>query len=56
MSRCSSTRCTPAGVERVFKDVGSGSLKHRPELGRCLEQLREGDTLLVCGSAGAWGT
>ena len=36
-----------AGVERVFKDVGSGSLKHRPELARCLEQLREGDTLLV---------
>lgn len=36
-----------AGVERVYRDVGSGSLKHRPELKRCLDHLRSGDTLLV---------
>lgn len=35
------------GVERVFSDVGSGSLKHRPRLDALLEQLRAGDTLVV---------
>jgi DNA invertase Pin-like site-specific DNA recombinase len=44
-SRCSSTR--GAGVERIFKDVGSGSLKHRPQLDQCLDRLRAGDTLVV---------
>ena len=34
-----------AGVERIFKDVGSGSLKHRPQLDECLDRLRAGDTL-----------
>jgi DNA invertase Pin-like site-specific DNA recombinase len=27
-----------AGVERIFKDVGSGSLKHRPQLDECLDR------------------
>ena len=36
-----------AGCTRVYKDVGSGSLKHRPELDACLDYLRAGDTLVV---------
>lgn len=37
-----------AGAQRVFTDHGvSGSLASRPELDRCLEQLREGDVLIV---------
>jgi DNA invertase Pin-like site-specific DNA recombinase len=36
-----------ADCKRVFKDVGSGSLKHRPELDACLEFLVAGDTLVV---------
>jgi DNA invertase Pin-like site-specific DNA recombinase len=27
-----------AGVKRVFKDVGSGSLRSRPQLDACLER------------------
>lgn len=37
-----------AGVERVYTDHGvSGSVADRPELSRCLDQLRDGDTLVV---------
>lgn len=36
-----------AGCERVYRDIGSGSLKHRPELDACLDYLRAGDTLVV---------
>ena len=36
-----------AGCKRVFRDVGSGSLKHRPELDACFDYLRPGDTLVV---------
>jgi DNA invertase Pin-like site-specific DNA recombinase len=36
-----------AGCKRVFRDVGSGSLKHRPELDACFDYLRTGDTLVV---------
>ncbi|WP_237112305.1 recombinase family protein [Mycobacteroides abscessus] len=37
-----------ANVEQVFTDEGvSGSLSSRPELDRCLEMLRSGDTLVV---------
>ncbi|SKO40350.1 recombinase family protein [Mycobacteroides abscessus] len=37
-----------AGVEKVFVDEGiSGSVSSRPELDRCLEVLRSGDTLVV---------
>ncbi len=36
-----------AGCRRVFRDVGSGSLKHRPQLDECLSFLQAGDTLVV---------
>ena len=36
-----------AGCEKVFKEKRSGVDAGRPELKRCLEYLREGDTLLV---------
>jgi DNA invertase Pin-like site-specific DNA recombinase len=32
---------------RVFRDVGSGSLSHRPELDACFQFLTAGDTLVV---------
>jgi len=38
---------TAAGCSRVFTDTSSGALDRRPELDRCLEQLRPGDTLVV---------
>ena len=36
-----------AGCEKVFKEKRSGVDAGRPQLKRCLEYLREGDTLLV---------
>jgi len=36
-----------AGVERVYQETTSGAAKSRPELERCLDALREGDTLVV---------
>jgi DNA invertase Pin-like site-specific DNA recombinase len=36
-----------AGSSRVYRDTGSGSIKHRPELDACLDYLRAGDTLVV---------
>ena len=36
-----------AGCRRVFRDVGSGSLSHRPELDACFQFLSAGDTLVV---------
>ena len=36
-----------AGCNKVFKEKRSGVDTGRPELKRCLEYLREGDTLLV---------
>jgi DNA invertase Pin-like site-specific DNA recombinase len=36
-----------AGCRRVFEDVGSGSLKHRPQLDACLDFLTSGHTLVV---------
>jgi DNA invertase Pin-like site-specific DNA recombinase len=38
---------TRAGCIRVFVDQASGSLDERPELARLLDQLRQGDTLVV---------
>lgn len=38
---------TKAGCYRVFVDTGSGSLQHRPELDKLVDQLRPGDTLVV---------
>jgi DNA invertase Pin-like site-specific DNA recombinase len=36
-----------SGCDKVFKEKRSGVDVGRPELKRCLEYLREGDTLLV---------
>lgn len=36
-----------AGCEKIFREKRSGVDAGRPELKRCLEYLREGDTLLV---------
>ncbi|MGO9959503.1 MAG: recombinase family protein [Solirubrobacteraceae bacterium] len=36
-----------AGCERIFRDVGSGTLRKRPQLDACLEYLRSGDALVV---------
>lgn len=36
-----------AGATKVFKEKQSGLDDERPELARCLEYLREGDTLVV---------
>jgi DNA invertase Pin-like site-specific DNA recombinase len=38
---------TKAGCARVFKDVGSGTIRKRPQLEACLDHLRAGDTLVV---------
>lgn len=38
---------TAAGCYRVFVDTMSGSLEHRPEFDKLLDQLRPGDTLVV---------
>jgi hypothetical protein len=40
-------RVSQAGCERIFRDVGSGTLRKRPQLDACLEYLRSGDTLVV---------
>ena len=39
---------TAAGCRQVFVDHVSGTREQRPELDRVLEQLRPGDTLVVC--------
>lgn len=36
-----------AGCTRVFSDTASGALDRRPQLDRCLDHLRIGDTLVV---------
>lgn len=36
-----------AGCERIYTEQTSGAAKSRPELEKCLESLREGDTLVV---------
>jgi DNA invertase Pin-like site-specific DNA recombinase len=36
-----------SGCDKVFKEKRSGVDAGRPELERCIEYLREGDTLLV---------
>lgn len=36
-----------AACERVFQDIGSGSLKHRPQLDALLDHARPGDTVVV---------
>lgn len=36
-----------AGCHRIYTDTGSGAIKDRPELAKCLDQLREGDALVI---------
>lgn len=36
-----------AGCERIYEEKTSGAAKSRPKLERCLDSLREGDTLVV---------
>lgn len=36
-----------AGCERIYKEARSGATKERPELSRCLDTIRPGDTLVV---------
>ena len=36
-----------AGCERIFEDVGSGTIRQRPELDACFDYLRPADTLVV---------
>lgn len=38
---------TKAGCQKVFEDMISGTRADRPGLGKALEMLREGDTLVV---------
>ncbi|POZ49690.1 recombinase family protein [Methylovulum psychrotolerans] len=38
---------TKVGCEYIFTDTASGAVAKRPELTRCLESLRAGDTLVV---------
>lgn len=38
---------TKEGCERIYEESATGASKERPELRRCLDALREGDTLLV---------
>src|SRR5665811_92256 len=40
-------RLEAAGCEKIFKEKRSGVDAGRPELKRCLDYLREGDTMLV---------
>ena len=35
------------GADRIFSDRISGSLRNRPELGRLIDQLRDGDVVVV---------
>lgn len=36
-----------AGCRKIFKDVASGAQSERPDLDRCMDHLRPGDTLVV---------
>ena len=35
------------GCEKIYQEKVSGSLKDRPELGKVMEHLRQGDTLII---------
>jgi DNA invertase Pin-like site-specific DNA recombinase len=36
-----------SGCVRIFEDVGSGTIRRRPQFDACLDYLRPGDTLVV---------
>ncbi len=36
-----------SGCERIYQESKSGRTKERPELTRCIDALREGDTIIV---------
>lgn len=36
------------GCERIYQEKWTGTKKDRPELGRMLDALRKGDTVIVC--------
>ncbi len=36
-----------AGCRKIFQDVASGAQSERPDLDRCMDHLRSGDTLVV---------
>ena len=38
---------TDAGCERIYQEAVSGSNRERPELAKCLDAIRRGDTLTV---------
>ena len=38
---------TGAGCERIYQEAASGNNRERPELAKCLDALRSGDTLTV---------
>lgn len=38
---------TVAGAERIYEESQSGASRDRPELTRCIDTLRQGDTLIV---------
>lgn len=38
---------TQAGCEKIFKEKASGKRDDRPELQRCLDSLRKGDSLVI---------
>lgn len=40
-------RLTEAGCVRVFSDVASGKLAHRPQWDACMDYLRDGEDVLV---------
>lgn len=39
---------TQAGCQRIYQDTASGARAERPGLASALDQLREGDTLVIC--------
>jgi DNA invertase Pin-like site-specific DNA recombinase len=41
-----------AGCDRIYDDMGSGSIRHRPELDACLDYLRAGTRWLSGGWIG----
>lgn len=46
--QCSAGQCArAAGCRRIFEETASGGRWDRPELHRMLDQLREGDVVIV---------